>query len=155
MDTNFLLPWLNKQSFLPKIPNNPLDKLKNSSSLNNPNGGFLEDTAPMSIDPRYAKKPSTPPMSIAPKISRQAPMSVMPKTTSQDFELPSFTDFQNQNFIPDPLKSFTPTYNVNKTKLEIPREQSKINEKNKVISNNYNKKRNAMYSFMADVQKND
>lgn len=169
---NFLLPWLDKNPLLKSLPNNPLNKLEQSSSFNTPDGGFLQNKAPMtpiprmSVNPNAQKYKSELPMTKTPKISNtsrqnfSAPMSIAPKMSiipqeNSSFELPSFTDFQNQNFIPDPLKSFTPTYNVNKTKLEIPREQSKINEKNKVISNNYNKKRNAMYSFMADVQKND
>ena len=170
---NFLLPWLNKEkSPLVNLPNNPINKLEQSSSFNTPDGGFLQNKAPMTPIPHMSENPnaqkykSEPPMTKIPQISNtsrqnfSAPMSIAPKMSiipqeNSSFELPSFTDFQNQNFIPDPLKSFTPTYNVNKPKLEIPREQSKINEKNKVISNNYNKKRNAMYSFMADVQKND
>lgn len=170
---NFLLPWLDREkSPLRTLPNNPINKLEQSSSFNTPDGGFLENKAPMtpisrmSVNPNAQKYKSEPPMTKIPQssnTSRQtfsAPMSIAPKMSialegNNSFELPSFTDFQNQNFIPDPLKSFTPTYNANKPKLEIPSEQSKINEKNKVISNDYNQKRNAMYSFMADVQKNE
>lgn len=151
---NFLLPWLNKEkSPLVNLPNNPINKLEQSSSFNTPDGGFLQNKAPMTPTPRMSVNPNAQkykselPMTKTPQISNtsrqnfSAPMSIAPKMSiipqeNSSFELPSFTDFQNQNFIPDPLKS-------------------KINEKNKVISNNYNKKRNAMYSFMADVQKND
>lgn len=163
---NFLLPWLNKNPLLKNLPNNPLGKLEQISALNNPDGGFLQNKAPMTPIPQSIKPQTSAPMTPIPKnnapmstISNQGfPMSTVPNFTipQKASTLPSFTDFQNQNFIPDPLKSFVPSYaNQSKPKLEISSEQERINKQNQEINNEHNKKRNAMYSFMADVQKND
>lgn len=173
---NFLLPWLDKNPLLKSLPNNPLNKLEQSSSFNTPDGGFLQNKAPMtpiprmSVNPNAQKYKSELPMTKTPQISNtsrqnfSAPMSIAPKMSiipqeNSSFELPSFSDFQNQSFIPDPLKSFEPNYfskeNKKKPMLNFSTEQEKINKQNQKISNDYNAKRNAMYSFMADVQKND
>lgn len=125
---NFLLPWLNvEKSPLGTLPNNPLNKLEQSSSFNTPDGGFLHNKAPMTPIPRMSRvskqnlpvsapKPQRP-MSFAPVMLREQ------HSIPEQSQLPSFTDFQNQNFIPDPLRGFTPTYNTNKPKLEIPTEK--------------------------------
>ena len=161
MSWNFLLPRLNKTNdVLTKLPNNPTEKLKRVSSANTPDGGFLQNKAPMTPIPRMTQIPQR----------EQKPQSSVflggqhtraPMNERNPFQ--NFTDFKNQSTPIDPFQTTFPTYlNQNfpilkkeKPVLNIPTEQSNINKKNTQLWNDYNAKRNAMYSFMADVQKNE